>query len=84
MVRESPLAHLDRVAPSSRAYYVKRVCIVGAESTGKTAGSKTGGALPDKLGAGVWQGILCRKMERREYHGRLEYRGVCDYRNLAV
>ena len=36
MIRTSPLEHLDRVAPIIRAFYVKRICIVGAESTGKT------------------------------------------------
>lgn len=36
MVRTSPLDCLDRVAPTIRAFYVKRICIVGAESTGKT------------------------------------------------
>lgn len=36
MVRNDPLAHLDWVAPRMREFYVKRVCIVGAESTGKT------------------------------------------------
>jgi HTH-type transcriptional regulator, transcriptional repressor of NAD biosynthesis genes len=36
MIRSNPLEHLPWVAPSIRAYYVKRVCIVGAESTGKT------------------------------------------------
>lgn len=36
MIRTSPLEHLDRVAPAVRAFYVKRICIVGAESTGKT------------------------------------------------
>lgn len=36
MIRTSPLEHLDRVTPVIRAFYVKRICIVGAESTGKT------------------------------------------------
>lgn len=36
MVRNRPLACLDWLAPRIRAFYVKRVCIVGAESTGKT------------------------------------------------
>lgn len=36
MIRTSPLDHLDCVAPAIRAFYVKRICIVGAESTGKT------------------------------------------------
>jgi HTH-type transcriptional repressor of NAD biosynthesis genes len=36
MIRSNPLEYLTWVAPSIRAYYVKRICIVGAESTGKT------------------------------------------------
>jgi HTH-type transcriptional repressor of NAD biosynthesis genes len=35
-IRRSPLAHLDRLEPHVRAHFVKRVCILGAESTGKT------------------------------------------------
>lgn len=36
LVRANPLEHLAMLAPSMRAYYVKRVCVVGAESTGTT------------------------------------------------
>jgi NadR type nicotinamide-nucleotide adenylyltransferase len=36
MVRNNPLAHLDFLEPCVRAYYVRRVVLVGAESTGKT------------------------------------------------
>jgi NadR type nicotinamide-nucleotide adenylyltransferase len=36
LVRHAPLAHLDRLDPPVRAHYVKRVCILGAESTGKS------------------------------------------------
>lgn len=35
-IRRDPLAHLDQLDPNVRAHYVKRVCILGAESTGKT------------------------------------------------
>jgi HTH-type transcriptional repressor of NAD biosynthesis genes len=35
-IRRNPLAHLDRLEPHVRAHYVKRVCLLGAESTGKT------------------------------------------------
>ena len=35
-IRANPLAHLEFLEPCVRAYYVKRVVIVGAESTGKT------------------------------------------------
>jgi NadR type nicotinamide-nucleotide adenylyltransferase len=36
MIRANPLDSLEWVSPVVRAYYVKRICIVGAESTGKT------------------------------------------------
>jgi HTH-type transcriptional repressor of NAD biosynthesis genes len=36
MIRGNPLAFLEWVAPPIRAFYVRRVCVVGAESTGKT------------------------------------------------
>lgn len=36
MVRANPLDGLEWLAPCVRAFYVRRVCIVGAESTGKT------------------------------------------------
>lgn len=36
LVRSNPLEHLGFMSPPVRAFYIKRVCIVGAESTGKT------------------------------------------------
>lgn len=36
MVRADPFAHWDVLSPAVRAYYARRVCVVGAESTGKT------------------------------------------------
>ena len=35
-IRERPLAHWDSLPAPVRPYYVRRVCILGAESTGKT------------------------------------------------
>ena len=35
-VRQDPLAHWDFLAPAVRAFFAKRVCLIGAESTGKT------------------------------------------------
>jgi HTH-type transcriptional repressor of NAD biosynthesis genes len=35
-IRENPLAGWEFLEPPVRAYYARRVCIVGAESTGKT------------------------------------------------
>lgn len=36
LIRSAPLRYWDYLPPVVRPYYVKRVCIVGAESTGKT------------------------------------------------
>lgn len=35
-VRSAPLAHLDLLEPCVRAHFVRRVVLIGAESTGKT------------------------------------------------
>jgi HTH-type transcriptional regulator, transcriptional repressor of NAD biosynthesis genes len=35
-IRAAPLEHLDYLEPCVRAYFVKRVVLIGAESTGKT------------------------------------------------
>ncbi len=35
-IRADPLTHLDFLEPPVRAFFVLRVCVVGAESTGKT------------------------------------------------
>jgi len=40
-VRANPLANLAYLEPCVRAYYVKRVVLVGAESTGKTTLART-------------------------------------------
>jgi len=37
MIRRNPLDHLALLHPNVRAHYVKRVTVVGAESTGKTS-----------------------------------------------
>lgn len=36
MVRSDPLANLHYLEPQVRAHFVKRICLLGAESTGKT------------------------------------------------
>lgn len=36
IIRADPLSHLDYLEPCVRAYFVKRVVLIGAESTGKT------------------------------------------------
>lgn len=37
MIRRNPLPHLSFLHPNVRAHYVKRVTVVGSESTGKTS-----------------------------------------------
>lgn len=36
MIRRNPLAHWQYIPPAVRPYFVKRVCLTGSESTGKT------------------------------------------------
>src|SRR3989344_2392353 len=40
MIRANPLKYLDFLEAPVRAHFVKRICIVGAESTGKTTMAK--------------------------------------------
>lgn len=40
LIRSEPLEHLDLLEPCVRAYFVKRVCVIGAESTGTTTMAK--------------------------------------------
>jgi NadR type nicotinamide-nucleotide adenylyltransferase len=49
-IRSDPLGHWDFLEPCVRAHYAKRVCLVGAESTGKTTLSQ---ALADHFQT-VW------------------------------
>ena len=35
-IRENPLRHWNEIAPIARSYFVKKVCISGTESTGKS------------------------------------------------
>jgi NadR type nicotinamide-nucleotide adenylyltransferase len=45
-IRASPLDHLEYLEPCVRAHYVRRVCVIGAESTGSTTLAR---ALADEL-----------------------------------
>lgn len=36
LIRNDPLNHLEYLEPCVRAYFVKRICVLGAESTGTT------------------------------------------------
>jgi HTH-type transcriptional repressor of NAD biosynthesis genes len=40
-IRKNPAANLKWLPPAVRAYYVPRICVVGAESTGKTTLAKS-------------------------------------------
>lgn len=40
-IRNDPMAHWEYLIPGGRAYYAKRVCVLGAESTGKTTLAQT-------------------------------------------
>ncbi len=40
LIRQNPLAHWNWIAPAARPYFVKRVLIVGSESTGKSTLAK--------------------------------------------
>jgi len=40
-IRKDPLANWDYLEPVVRGYYAKRVCLIGAESTGKTTLART-------------------------------------------
>jgi NadR type nicotinamide-nucleotide adenylyltransferase len=57
-------AHLDRLEPHVRAHFVKRVCMLGAESTGKTT---LAAALADKFET-VWVPEYGREYSER--HGK--------------
>jgi NadR type nicotinamide-nucleotide adenylyltransferase len=49
-IRADPLTHWDCLEPCVRAYFVKRICLVGAESTGKTTLAR---ALAEHYGT-IW------------------------------
>lgn len=40
-IRKDPLANWDYLEPVVRGYYAKRICLIGAESTGKTTLAQT-------------------------------------------
>lgn len=68
-IRANPLAHLDFLDPPVRAHYVLRVCLLGAESTGKTT---LAAALADAYGT-VWvpeYGHLYQALGRDDPHGK--------------
>lgn len=78
-IRARPLAHLQLLSPQVRAHYVLRVCVVGAESTGKTtlAGDLAGHyGVPFVSEFGRW---YCEAMPApTRYHWTTE-----DFRTIA-
>lgn len=67
-IRSNPLAHLDCLEPAVRAHYVLRVCLLGAESTGKTT---LAAALAEAYGT-VWvpeYGHLYQALTREDPNG---------------
>jgi NadR type nicotinamide-nucleotide adenylyltransferase len=67
-IRANPPAHLAFLDPPVRAHYVPRVCLLGAESTGKTT---LAGALADVYGT-VWvpeYGHLYQALARDDPNG---------------
>jgi len=69
-VRADPLGRWDFLEPPVRAYYAKRVCLVGAESTGKTT---LAAALAAHFGT-VWVPEFGREYSERMLAGLGEYR----------
>lgn len=71
-VRRSPLEHLDWLEPCVRAYFVRRVVLIGAESTGKTTlaralAERYGTAWVPEYGREYWE----RKVAGLPMHGPL-------------
>ncbi|HEY0037043.1 MAG TPA: AAA family ATPase [Longimicrobium sp.] len=62
-IRAAPLDHLDWMEPCVRAYFVRRVVLIGAESTGKTTLARVLAARyqtvwVEELGREYWQAKL--------------------------
>lgn len=67
-IRADPLAHLGFLHPTVRAHYVLRVCLLGAESTGKTT---LAAALAEAYGT-AWvpeYGHIYQALAREDPHG---------------
>ncbi|WP_439815188.1 AAA family ATPase [Zavarzinia sp. CC-PAN008] len=71
-VRAAPLAHWDMILPQARSHFVKRVCIFGPESTGKTT-----------LAARLARAFDTRHVP--EYaRALLDAGGRCDYEDIPL
>ncbi|HSX19265.1 MAG TPA: AAA family ATPase [Candidatus Saccharimonadales bacterium] len=71
-IRENPLEYLDFLHPVVRSYFVRKICIVGAESTGSTTLSvalakelKTGWTF--EFGRYYWQGKMDSKFAKWDH-----------------
>ncbi|MCE5279462.1 MAG: AAA family ATPase [Planctomycetaceae bacterium] len=80
MIRNDPLAHLDYLAPCVRAWYMRRVCLVGAESTGKTT---LAAALADHYHT-VWMAEYGREYcDVKLANGTLEQWDSVEFEHIA-
>jgi len=73
-VRAHPLQYWDFLAPPVRGYYAKRVCLVGAESTGKTTLAQ---ALAERF-ATVWVAEYGREYAERKLAETGQYTWQAD------
>jgi HTH-type transcriptional regulator, transcriptional repressor of NAD biosynthesis genes len=70
-LRRDPYSSWDFLEPPVRAWYAKRVCVLGAESTGTTTLAR---ALAERLGT-VWVGEFGReRSEQKRTAGDLDWR----------
>ena len=75
-IREDPYKHWDHLPPRVRAYYAKRVAIVGAESTGKTTLAK---ALAERFNT-VWAPEYAVEYLK---NGNQDCKSIQDIENIA-
>lgn len=73
LIRQRPLDHWELLPPCVRPYYVKRVCLIGAESTGKTTLAAALAAHFDT----VWVPEFAR--DYLQNHG-----GVCTWEDMVT
>ena len=84
-VRSSPLDHLEWLEPCVRAYFVRRVVLIGAESTGKTTLAQ---ALAERYST-VWVPEFGREHWERKVagpamDGPLPAWSVAEFREIAA
>ena len=80
MIRNDPLSHLEFLAPCVRAWFVRRVCLVGAESTGKTTLAT---ALAEHYGT-VWMPEYGREYcDVKAVTGNIEHWESAEFEHIA-